>query len=62
MISDSLDKNKIMERELLTYHELKESVLKIVEKGYRIKEEILVRFLIEIGNRQAGFAYARVKI
>lgn len=39
--------------DLITYHELKESVLRIVEKGYRIKEEILARFLREIENQQA---------
>ena len=42
--------------DLITYHELKESVLRIIEKGYRIKEEILVRFLREIETRQAVFA------
>lgn len=42
--------------DLITYHELKESVLRIVEKGYRIKEEILARFLREIETRQAVFA------
>lgn len=46
-------------KDIITCHELKESVLKIVEKGYRIKEEILVRFLIEIENRQAGSAVRR---
>ncbi len=45
--------------DLITYHELKESVLRIVEKGYRIKEEILARFLREIENRQAGSAARR---
>ena len=42
--------------DLITYHELKESVLRIVEKGYRIKEEILARFLRDIETRQAGSA------
>jgi predicted nucleic acid-binding protein len=44
---------------MITYNELKESVLRIVEKGYRIKEEILARFLIEIENRQACSAVRR---
>lgn len=42
--------------DLITYHELKESVLRIVEKGYRIKEEILARFLRDIETQQAGSA------
>ncbi len=42
--------------DLITYHELKESVLRIIEKGYRIKEDILARFLREIETRQAVFA------
>jgi predicted nucleic acid-binding protein len=46
-------------KDLITYHELKESVLRIVEKGYRIKEEIFARFLIEIETRQAGSAVRR---
>lgn len=46
-------------KDIITCHELKESVLRIIEKGYRIKEEILARFLIEIENRQAGSAVRR---
>ena len=42
--------------DMITYHELKESVLRIVEKGYRIKEEILARFLRDIETQQAGSA------
>jgi len=33
---------------IITRQELKESVLRVVEKGYRIKEEILARFLLDI--------------
>lgn len=35
-------------RDIISHHELKESVLRIIEKGYRIKEDILARFLIDI--------------
>src|SRR5574341_773209 len=33
---------------MITRQEFKESVLRVVEKGYRIKEEILAKFLIDI--------------
>ncbi len=35
-------------KNLITRQEFKASVLRIIEKGYRIKEDILVRFLVEI--------------
>lgn len=33
---------------IITRQELKESVLRVVEKGYRTKEEILAKLLIDV--------------
>ena len=35
-------------RDMISHQEFKESVLRIIEKGYRIKEDILARFLMDI--------------
>jgi len=36
---------------MISRKELKESVFRIIEKGYRIKEDILARFLMDIERR-----------